>query len=46
MEHNGVKIDAEKLKSLCKEVDIKIENLKKAIFKITGKEFNLNSPKH
>jgi len=45
MEHNGVKIDAEKLKSLCKEVDIKIENLKKAIFKITGKEFNLNSPK-
>jgi DNA polymerase-1 len=45
MEHNGVKINVEKLKNLCQEVDVKIENLKKAIFKITGKEFNLNSPK-
>jgi len=45
MESFGVKIDVSVLRKLCSEVDVKIENLKKDIFKITGKEFNLNSPK-
>lgn len=45
MERNGVKIDVGVLRKLCEEVDKKIGNLKKVIFKITGKEFNLNSPK-
>ena len=45
MERCGIKINTEALYELGKEVDAKLENSKKAIFKITGKEFNLNSPK-
>jgi len=45
MENSGIKIDTAVLHGLAKEVDTRIENLKKDIFKITGKEFNLNSPK-
>ncbi|MFA5008181.1 MAG: DNA polymerase I [Candidatus Omnitrophota bacterium] len=45
MENSGIAIDVKILDELCKEVDVKLENLKKSIFKITGKEFNLNSPK-
>ncbi|MCK9573010.1 MAG: DNA polymerase I [Candidatus Omnitrophica bacterium] len=45
MESCGIKINTDALYGLDKEVDAKLENSKKAIFKITGKEFNLNSPK-
>jgi DNA polymerase-1 len=45
MESCGIKINTDALYGLGKEVDAKLENSKKAIFKITGKEFNLNSPK-
>ncbi len=45
MQKQGVKIDTKTLKSLRKKVDKKCDQLKIKIFDITGKEFNLNSPK-
>ncbi|MFH0888284.1 MAG: DNA polymerase I [Planctomycetota bacterium] len=45
METTGVKIDTELLGILSKEFQEKIERLKKAIYKFSGKEFNIDSPK-
>jgi len=45
MERTGVLIDRKKLEDLAKEVDGKLENLEKSIFKSVGHEFNLNSPR-
>jgi len=45
MQKQGVKIQVKTLKDLQKRVDKKCESLKGKIFKIAGKEFNLNSPK-
>jgi len=45
MQKQGVKVDADKLKKLLKEVDSLSQSAQKEIFKIAGKEFNLNSPK-
>ncbi|MCK4519830.1 MAG: DNA polymerase I [Candidatus Omnitrophica bacterium] len=45
MQIQGVKVERETLKRLQKTVDKKGESLKGEIFKISGKEFNLNSPK-
>ncbi len=45
MQNWGVKIDLEALNALSKEVEKKLETLKKEIFVLAGKEFNLNSPK-
>ena len=45
MQKQGVMIQLKTLKSLQRKVDKKCESFKAKIFKITGKEFNLNSPK-
>lgn len=45
METCGVKLDIELLHGLSKECERKIENLTEQIYRLSGKEFNLNSPK-
>ena len=45
METEGIKIDTSYLKKLDKEFEEELEELKKEIFKKSGEEFNLNSPK-
>ncbi len=45
MEDRGLKIDLAVLSLLFKELEREIERIKEGIFKISGKEFNLNSPK-
>jgi DNA polymerase-1 len=45
MENCGVKINLLALENLSKELDKRIASLKENIFKISGKDFNLNSPK-
>lgn len=45
MEFIGFTVDAEKLKRLGKELDIKIDTLTKSIYEIADEEFNINSPK-
>lgn len=43
MEIRGVKIDAERLKSMALKIGLKINELKKEIFALAGEEFNINS---
>ena len=45
METEGIKIDIRYLEKLDKEFEKDLEKLKKEIFKKSGEEFNLNSPK-
>lgn len=45
MRENGIKVDVNVLNVLLQEVDQKLESVKSKIFVISGKEFNLNSPK-
>lgn len=45
MENNGIKIDQNILGKLSKKFEIEIQNLEKKIFKISGEEFNIASPK-
>ena len=45
METEGIKIDTSYLKKLDKEFEEDLGKLKKEIFKKSGEEFNLNSPK-
>jgi len=45
IERNGVLIDSEKLNKLSKELEKDLQEIQKKCFKITKKEFNLNSPK-
>ena len=45
METEGIKIDTNYLEKLDKEFEEDLEKLKKEIFKKSGEEFNLNSPK-
>ena len=45
METEGIKIDTSYLEKLDKEFEEDVEKLKKEIFKKSGEEFNLNSPK-
>jgi DNA polymerase-1 len=45
METNGVRIDTELLGELSKEFQEKIERLNKSIYKLAGREFNIDSPK-
>ena len=44
MEMNGVKIDTEQLKEMQKKVGKRISELKKKIYKLAGKKFNISSP--
>lgn len=45
MEKTGFLVDSEGLKAEGEELDIKIAELKKEIFSLSGCEFNINSPK-
>ncbi len=45
MEACGVKLDLDLLAGLSKECERKIGNLTEQIYRLSGKEFNLNSPK-
>jgi len=45
MNKTGVKIDVKELKDLSKKYHKKLDSIEKKIFKETGEEFNLNSPK-
>lgn len=45
MELNGIKLDVQLLHALSGSVEIDIRQLETDIYKLTGKEFNINSPK-
>jgi DNA polymerase-1 len=45
VEQNGAKIDKDKLKEHSKELSVKISDLTAQAYKISGEEFNLDSPK-
>ena len=45
IERTGVLIDSKKLSNLSKTLNKDLKKIQKKCFKITGKEFNLNSPK-
>jgi DNA polymerase-1 len=45
MELAGIKLDGKMLNRLAGEAEIEIKRLEKEIYKLTGEEFNLNSPK-
>jgi DNA polymerase-1 len=45
MELNGIKLDAKFLNRLSAEAEIDIKDLESKIYKLTGQEFNINSPK-
>lgn len=45
MEHEGIKVDKEKLNELGTEFKEIIKRLEKEIYDIAGEEFNINSPK-
>ena len=44
IERWGIKLDIQMMEDLSKEVDKRLEELKREIFKIAQEEFNLNSP--
>ena len=45
MELNGIKLDSKFLNRLSAEAEITIKQLETDIYKLTGEEFNINSPK-
>ena len=45
IERNGVLVESKTLNKLSKELDSELKTIEKKCFKITKKEFNLNSPK-
>jgi DNA polymerase-1 len=45
MEHEGIKIDETALNNFSDELKILLKNYTKQIYKISGEEFNINSPK-
>src|SRR5699024_3967690 len=45
MEHEGIKVDVNKLKEMDVEINGRIEVIEKEIFELAGEEFNVNSPK-
>ncbi len=42
MEKNGIKIDAEQLKRLSKNLEVRIQDLEEKIYEIAGMNFNIN----
>lgn len=45
MEHEGIKVDVEKLKEMYVEINGRIEVIEKRIHDLAGEDFNVNSPK-
>jgi len=45
MEINGIKINVDFLKEVSQQVNSRLGELKKTIYKLSGTEFNINSPK-
>ncbi|WDT78040.1 MAG: DNA polymerase I [Candidatus Manganitrophus sp.] len=45
IERNGVKIDADLLSEISKELDAKLVELTERIYRLAGEEFNIGSPK-
>jgi len=45
IERNGVKIDADLLSEISKELDAKLAELTERIYRLAGEEFNIGSPK-
>lgn len=45
MEQAGILLEPAVFKSLSQEIDASVQSLEKEIYKFSGKEFNLNSPK-
>jgi DNA polymerase-1 len=45
MEYEGIRMDADVIQVLSKELEIEIKHIRKTIFEQTDGEFNLNSPK-
>ncbi len=45
LEINGIKVDDKYLKVLSKKFEDRLKKIEKAIYKISGKEFNIGSPK-
>ncbi len=45
MERAGILIDAEELKKLSARLETELDELRAAIYRLTGEEFNINSPK-
>ena len=45
MEHIGILVNPKKLKNISNNLSIEIRNLENKIFEITGREFNIGSPK-
>ena len=45
LELNGIKVDDVYLKKLSKKFEVKLNKIEKEIYKISGKEFNIASPK-
>lgn len=45
MERTGIKVDSKFLNNLSAEVEIDIKDLESSIYKLSGEEFNINSPK-
>jgi len=44
MEYHGVAVNIEKLKALEKKIDARLSQLTAEIYRLTGEEFNINSP--
>ncbi len=45
LEINGIKVDDKYLKELSKKFQLRLKKIEKEIYKISGKEFNIGSPK-
>ena len=45
MEDNGIMVDVDYLKKISKEYHEELSKIEKNIWKLSGREFNINSPK-
>ena len=45
IEYNGVYVDKNIIEKLCDDLKVKLKELSASIYSISGKEFNINSPK-